>query len=565
MQLKSKFFYELTTKELYEILKVRAEIFVVEQKCAYQDIDDKDYSSLHVFYENDGEVAAYLRAFPKEEHVVQVGRVLTLHHGNGLGGKLLHEGIAQIKKSFHPEKIYLEAQCHAIGFYKREGFSVCSDEFLEDGIPHVGMELLLEGGEQRDHSFIFDSVKNKLYESRIEEIFSWADVRGFVDWKHMGDLTDDVIDLLDDARKELSAPEDRWSLFTVACKIFLKWGTTDMDDDGDTVMAMDEVTGAWDDAVSRMKDEKEQKQALEFFMKSTDGTVIDYMEDYLYDFMDTHFRTPELLKIKRQFLEDKIKQEIKSDRCDDWKSIVISEFRLYLLQILSDEGADIEDVERYAETINTHDTRERLLRIYEERGEAEREIALLQEIAGEKKNIHGISYYYMRYEQKLKGLYKTTGQKEKYNALLKQMFYDYPDDADLYQEYRALFSDAEWKEEFEQNVVPVVSGYYRAMPLFEREKRYDLMMAEAEKDGRLDGYEKILKKHYPERCMPILIKNADELMDRARDRKGYRHVANVLEKIKGYPDGGAAAERLAEKYRQTYPRRTALWDELSRI
>lgn len=224
MQLKSKFFYELTTKELYEILKARAAIFVVEQKCAYQDIDDKDYSSLHVFYENDGEVEAYLRAFPKEEHVVQVGRVLTLHHGNGLGGKLLHEGIAQIKKSFHPEKIYLEAQCHAIGFYKREGFSVCSDEFLEDGIPHVGMELFLEGGEQRDHSFIFDSVKDKLYESRIEDIFSWADVRGFVDWKHMGDLTGDVIDLLDDARKELSAPEDRWSLFTVACKDFPEMG-----------------------------------------------------------------------------------------------------------------------------------------------------------------------------------------------------------------------------------------------------------------------------------------------------------------------------------------------------
>ena len=295
MQLITKYFYELTTKELYEILKARAEIFVVEQNCAYQDIDEKDYSSLHIFYEYDGKVIAYLRAFPKEDHVVQVGRVLTLHHGNGLGGKLLHEGIAQIKTAFNPEKIYLDAQTYAAGFYKREGFSVCSDEFLEDGIPHVGMELFLEDGEQRDHSFIFDSVKDKLYESRIEEIF-------------------------------------------------LKWGTSDMDDDGDTVIVMDEVTGAWDDAVSRLKDEKEQKQALEFFMKSTDGTVIDYMEDYLYDFMDTHFRTPELLKIKRKFLEDKVMKETQSDKSDDWKSIVISELRLYLLQILSDEGADIEDV-----------------------------------------------------------------------------------------------------------------------------------------------------------------------------------------------------------------------------
>ena len=143
MKLVSKFFEELTTIELYELLKARAEIFVVEQNCIYQDLDDKDYNSLHVFYEEDGKVTAYLRAFIKEEGVVQVGRVLTVKHGTGLGGKLLKAGLEQIKEKFQPEKLYLEAQCYAIGYYEREGFSVCSEEFLEDGIPHVQMELQL--------------------------------------------------------------------------------------------------------------------------------------------------------------------------------------------------------------------------------------------------------------------------------------------------------------------------------------------------------------------------------------------------------------------------------------
>lgn len=80
MELKSKFFDTLTTKELYEILKARAEIFVVEQNCVYQDMDDKDYSSLHVFYEDNGRIVAYLRAFFKDEDTVQIGRVLTLKH-----------------------------------------------------------------------------------------------------------------------------------------------------------------------------------------------------------------------------------------------------------------------------------------------------------------------------------------------------------------------------------------------------------------------------------------------------------------------------------------------------
>lgn len=143
MELTIKTFQELTTKELYEILKVRGAIFVVEQNCAYQDIDGLDEASLHLFYEDGGQVQAYLRAFEKEPGVVQMGRVLTLHHGEGLGGRLLHKGIPVIKEQFQPSKIVIEAQCHATGYYEKAGFQRCSEEFLEDGIPHVRMELTL--------------------------------------------------------------------------------------------------------------------------------------------------------------------------------------------------------------------------------------------------------------------------------------------------------------------------------------------------------------------------------------------------------------------------------------
>ncbi|MCR4891162.1 MAG: GNAT family N-acetyltransferase [Lachnospiraceae bacterium] len=141
MKVTAKFFNELTTKELYEILKARAEIFVVEQNCVYQDLDDRDYESLHVFFEEDVKVTAYLRAFYRDDSVVQIGRVLTLQHGTGLGGKLLKEGIAQVKEKMNPRQLYIEAQCYAIEYYEREGFKVCSEEFLEDGIPHVQMTL----------------------------------------------------------------------------------------------------------------------------------------------------------------------------------------------------------------------------------------------------------------------------------------------------------------------------------------------------------------------------------------------------------------------------------------
>ena len=143
MDLVSKYFTDLTTRELYEILKARSAVFVVEQNCVYQDIDGLDPASLHVFFEDKGRIAAYLRAFVKEPGVVQMGRVLTVRRGVGLGGKLLKAGIEEIRERFHPQKIYIEAQSYVVGFYAREGFRVTSEEFLEDGIPHVKMELVL--------------------------------------------------------------------------------------------------------------------------------------------------------------------------------------------------------------------------------------------------------------------------------------------------------------------------------------------------------------------------------------------------------------------------------------
>jgi ElaA protein len=141
-----KHFDELSITELYEILKTRSEIFVLEQECLYQDLDDKDQDAVHVFCWNEnGRVSGYLRLFMKdaEAGVVQIGRVVTLEHGKGIGGQILHKGVEVAIERFKAQKIYLEAQVYATGYYSREGFKIVSDEFLEDGIPHVKMEKII--------------------------------------------------------------------------------------------------------------------------------------------------------------------------------------------------------------------------------------------------------------------------------------------------------------------------------------------------------------------------------------------------------------------------------------
>ena len=86
-------------------------------------------------------MTACLRAYRKDAETVQMGRVLTLKHGTGTGGELLKRGIKEIRAQMNPRRICIEAQTYAIGYYEREGFRVCSEEFPEDGIPHVRMIL----------------------------------------------------------------------------------------------------------------------------------------------------------------------------------------------------------------------------------------------------------------------------------------------------------------------------------------------------------------------------------------------------------------------------------------
>jgi len=136
-----KSFYELNIDELYEILKLRAEVFVIEQNCIYPDIDDKDKHSLHVFLKEQDEIVAYLRVIEKgiSFDEVSIGRVIAKYRRQGLGTLVLKAGIQAAKEIYQAEKSIIEAQTYAKTLYEKQGFIQTSDEFLEDGIPHIQM------------------------------------------------------------------------------------------------------------------------------------------------------------------------------------------------------------------------------------------------------------------------------------------------------------------------------------------------------------------------------------------------------------------------------------------
>ncbi|MBR3354803.1 MAG: GNAT family N-acetyltransferase [Oscillospiraceae bacterium] len=143
MEVEVKRFSELSTDELYSILELRVAVFVVEQECPYAEVDGLDREAVHVWLEEDGKILAYLRVMDRgvESEYVSLGRLLAARRKEGLGSRVLSEGIRVAKECFGADKIYLEAQVYAKGLYEKQGFRAVSDEFPLDGIPHVKMLL----------------------------------------------------------------------------------------------------------------------------------------------------------------------------------------------------------------------------------------------------------------------------------------------------------------------------------------------------------------------------------------------------------------------------------------
>lgn len=143
MELTVKHFSELSADELYEIYRLRCAVFIVEQNCVYQDIDNADKLAYHLWLSDETGIQAYARVLPKGVTFpeVSLGRVIAVRRRVGLGTKIVREAARVAKEKFDADRITIEAQTYAKKLYENLGFKQTSEEFLEDGIPHIQMQL----------------------------------------------------------------------------------------------------------------------------------------------------------------------------------------------------------------------------------------------------------------------------------------------------------------------------------------------------------------------------------------------------------------------------------------
>jgi ElaA protein len=143
LKINNKTFNELSTQELYDMLQLRAEVFVVEQDCVYQDVDGKDQKAWHILGYKDNKLVAYTRVFKPGDYFKEasIGRVVVVKNQrqHKYGYDIMEASIKAIKETFNKSTIKISAQCYLKTFYNNLGFYEVGEEYLEDGIPHMAM------------------------------------------------------------------------------------------------------------------------------------------------------------------------------------------------------------------------------------------------------------------------------------------------------------------------------------------------------------------------------------------------------------------------------------------
>lgn len=143
MKINVKTFNELSLNELYEILKLRAQVFIVNQQSIYQDLDSQDQMSIHIYLNKNSEIIAYLRLIPinNNTNIIRLGRFIAKYERKGYGSILMEQTINYVANVLNTKEILIEAQVQAIPFYEKFGFIAISNPYILDEIPHIEMIL----------------------------------------------------------------------------------------------------------------------------------------------------------------------------------------------------------------------------------------------------------------------------------------------------------------------------------------------------------------------------------------------------------------------------------------
>ena len=407
-----------------------------------------------------------------------------------------------------------------------------------------------------------EEIDIKQYQKQIERtIREYGGHYGYIEYDDAGSFMDEMEEYLDNDVQKLISTNLLESAFELSSLLFLEVSAVEMDDSNGELGAFGcHCCEVWKKIIS-LADKTLKEKIFLWLISHLDGSVVDYMEEYLEDMVMQEFQNLEYLQKKLSYTEQR---SASIPLSDNWsRQYERKKWALYHITIMEQLHLSDDEILAYCHKYWEHsDIRKYCVNYWVSHGNDTKAISILEEsLKLDEKSPGLIADYY----RQLKELYKKQGNQKLYREYLYQLVTD----STKLEDFRELKSDCsneEWlalREKIFSEISPHEAAvFYQEEGLHDRLLKYVMSQQEI---YELKKYEKILAKHYP---VQVLTKYHDFLMKSAQnvaDRKTYQEWANILKRMTKIKDGSEYVEKIIAEWHQLYPRRKAMMQEIDKI
>ena len=421
----------------------------------------------------------------------------------------------------------------------------------------------------RFHNIINKQVTREDINNYIRQVDIIADKylgrNHFISYYEADGFISELEEIIDEDVRRMIDNGDYLSAFEVMNYIFVLIGDVDMDDsDGGTSMLADRIYQLWLELLVKVSLEEKRKM-FDWFTSHLDGSVIDYLEEYIEQIIMGEFEEKEYEQAKLDFIEDMIARSERKD--SDWsRDYGVGKWAVRYLEMLQEKKASDEQIQEVCKRYwKNSSVRRYYVDICMKKKEYDHVLQILDECILLDKQYRGLI---SEYSEKKKEIYLLQGNRSAYIEQLWKLVLEHePGNLELYRELRKQYTADEWLVKREE-IFGKLPAYAHVERLYKEEKLYDRLLTYVLNSPglyALQEYEKVLKNDYPEQ---ILNKYKDEVSKMAvhtSDRKNYAHLVSLLRKMQQMKGGSKLVEQIAAEWKVKYRNRPAMMDELRKL
>lgn len=387
----------------------------------------------------------------------------------------------------------------------------------------------------------------------------------FINYYQAYDFMLELEEIIDKDVRRMIDNGSHISAFHVMNHIFVLLGNVDMDDSGgEKSMLAEQIYQLWLELLVKVNAQDKRKMFI-WFTTHMDGSVIDYLEEYIEQIIMEEFKEPEYEQDKLSFMEEMIEKAEKKD--SGWsRDYAVGKWTVTYLRTLEEKNAPEDQLEEICKKYwNNSGVRRYYIDRYFEKKEYDRVLQVLDESIELDKAYRG---QVLEYNQKKKEIYRLQGNKSAYiEQLWKLVLEQSAGDLDIYKELKAQYSEKEWliKREELFKKLPANAHIDR---LYKEEKLYDRLLAYVLKSSGLyavQTYENVLKKEYPKQILSKYQGEVNKMASCTGNRKHYADLVALLRRMKQIKGGSEIVETIVEEWKIKYRNRPAMMDELSKL